>query len=198
MSVFLSDTFTDTNGTLLSAHTPETGGSWTKRSGFSNLTITSNKAVGSSNFNNVYTNAAVPGGNEYDIEYDLTPSSGYNNDCFGRFVDLNNYFRCVLANNFIYFYKKVSGTETLITFVGYSLNIGVVNTVKFEIRDAAKKVYIDSVEKISTADDSITDAGIVGIGGDSESKIDNLVSTDSGVAEAETASMQTMNVWWPR
>lgn len=70
MAIFLSDTFTDTESTDLTAHTGEVGASWTKHGSFTDaLLIQSNRAGKDANTGTtVYYASALPPSNNYIIE----------------------------------------------------------------------------------------------------------------------------------
>ena len=66
--MFVHDTFTDTDGTALSAHTGEAGATWAAESGFTiaNASIISNRAV-SSAVNNLGYASGSPAGTDYTV-----------------------------------------------------------------------------------------------------------------------------------
>jgi hypothetical protein len=71
---FTFDTFTDTNGTLLDAHTGEVGKTWTLVAGFSDATINSNKVSsvhGAGALDNSFESTGTPTSNNYYAECDL-------------------------------------------------------------------------------------------------------------------------------
>lgn len=81
MSSFLVDNFVDTAGTLLSAHSPNTGGAWSQQNGTTGtLQITaSNQLRSTAGGNTIYTNAAAPAGTDYTVAARvdlLSPSAG--------------------------------------------------------------------------------------------------------------------------
>lgn len=96
MAQFVSDTFTDTNGTNLTAHTGETGATWT-RHGFSQdttvPTISSNLlAINEGTANRtVYYASGTPAGADYTVAVDYTISgSGVEaNEIFGPLGRVN-------------------------------------------------------------------------------------------------------------
>ncbi len=76
MGVFLNDTFTDTNGTNLTAHTGETGATWSQHPSFSGAaTIQSNRALGGGD-NRIFYAAGTPGSANYTVAARLYIISG--------------------------------------------------------------------------------------------------------------------------
>jgi hypothetical protein len=71
-SPFVSDTLADTNGTLLTTHSPQTGGPWYAESG--NFTIYGNQAYNSGSYAYLYANATPPTAN-YTVESDFYVAS---------------------------------------------------------------------------------------------------------------------------
>ena len=208
MTVFVSDTMSDTNGTLLSAHTPDTGGTWVKRSGTGDFEIQSNQArITASDTFVYYTNAATPGNAEYDVTSDWVVASNESTTIglLGRLIDSSNFYHVFykdLTNTYT-LRKKVSGSFTILDTLIESLSVAT-HAAKLEIRDASKKLYIDTIEKLTSADDVLTDAGNAGVhmqnlsGAVTSIEHDNFVADDVGEAESQNASMQPIHHWWPR
>lgn len=76
---FAADLFTDTDGTLLDAHTATDGGTWTKRagSGATTLTINNNRVNSTSNASNAYYyHSGTPAAADYSVQGDVTMSAG--------------------------------------------------------------------------------------------------------------------------
>lgn len=113
-ATFLNDTFTDTDGTLLSAHTGETGATWTKHGSFTDTwLITTNRAnkdsgVGSS----VYYASGTPSSTTYTVECTLVDISNVNRacGCCGR-ID-------TAADNMVCARRQNSTTLQVLTIIG--------------------------------------------------------------------------------
>jgi hypothetical protein len=199
MAVFLSDTFTDSDGTWLQNHTPETGGAWAKRAGGSIGTIQSNKAESNASW---YTNDATPGGAEYTITADLHSPTD-NNEYFyilGRFQDTSNFYMAeyISSTSTMKLHKKVSGVTTQLDALAEAWGTSSAEA-KLELFTATKKFYKDSVEKLTTADDSLTDAGEAGFINGDDFTVDNFAADDAGGAPpSENAFMQPMKVAWQK
>lgn len=198
MTVFLNDTFLDPDGTLISDHTPDTGGIWTKRA-FSDIDIQSNEAKGGSGFfPGVYGNDVVPGNAELDVTVDYRPQSGHNSELRARYLDENNYYAYrAQATNTVILRKRVTGTSTTLASGTETLTLNVVIAMKFEIRDAAKKCYLGGGEVLTSADNALTLAGIVAVQ-IKDSEMDNLVGDDAGAAPAGQSIKTPLKVWWAR
>lgn len=167
MSDFLVDTFTDPDGYSLgpvtTEHTGETGASWDS-GGF--FVIQSNRvwsAVGGVSFA-----SGTPASTEYDVIFLLYVAS--------KTGDVGVHARMTVPNNETYYLARhtfasdtwdlvkanAASYTTLGTFV-QSLTVGQTYTVKLEIREASKKLYVDGVEIISSADNAVTSAGHVAL-----------------------------------
>ncbi len=189
MAVFLSDTFTEASTVDLTTHTPDTGGSWANpawNSGGMRVNSADYAEGSSSGTTGVMLNSATPGGAEYDVEADLR------HDQFaGQFEGLLARARATdTVHGYQCFWSAGAGTFQLEVIVnGTGANLGSWGSIsdlpndtayscKFEVRDATKKVYLNGVERISSDNNDITDAGLVGIRGRSGGRTDNLVATD--------------------
>jgi hypothetical protein len=59
--------------------------------------------------------------------------------------------------------KVVAGAETNLGSHALTPVASETHTIKLQIRDAAKKVFVDTVERISSADNAITATGKAGV-----------------------------------
>jgi hypothetical protein len=85
---FLTDLFTDANGTDLASHTPDLGGAWTE-AGAASCSIQGNKAQGITFGSTYAVNAATPPSADYAVEADvvyITPGWGNLAGVVGRFT----------------------------------------------------------------------------------------------------------------
>lgn len=191
MTIFVSDTFTANDYTLLQNHAPETGGTWVKISA-NDLNIRSNylRAYSSGDFGQYYNDAA-PGTAEYDVEQDMTKGSG-NAGAYARLADSNNYYYWYSTQAVYYLRKIVAGVVTLLDTLTEDFPAGATAT-KFEIRDASKKVYIGGDQKLTSADNALTSAGYAGVyESDINWHIDNFVATTAGAPPTGYAHSQAM------
>jgi len=217
MATFVQDAFTDTNGTLLQDHTPDTGGAWAEldfkanETGSStvNADISSNRVVAvSTTASRGYRNAADPGSNEYDITGDInrgiqtiegiytllgrmTPT-GTSNSAVDRY-----HVEHRTGSGFGSRLKKtVSGTQTELDSDSTTMPSGT-HTMKLEIRDAAKKYFFDDTETLTSTDDVITQDGRAGVGGANEvfaggNYMDNYLAATVAAPPAGIASMRQL------
>jgi hypothetical protein len=172
-----ADTFVDTNGTALQSHTPtgNTGAAftWSRHPTRNNDILVDDNRVYCSvnNQRHIYITDITPPSAEYDVTVDtfgvtnatseIGPSGRYDPTAETGYYAARRYS---LAD--VQLSKAVTGTNTVLGT--WSLAIpasGEVLSTKLEIRTAAKKVYVDGVERISSTDDAITGTGRPGIRG---------------------------------
>lgn len=159
----VSDDFTDTNGTASTAHTL-TGGSsvWSKHSNFTGVNeVQSNQMTNQAGSNGVdYAGSDSPS----SVDQDITTVHSSVDNTGGGCGRINT------GASTLYLYQYVAGAPEwrLQKIVAGSLTtLGTYNgdapsttrTCKLEIRDAAKKLFIGGVQRISSADNAITAAG---------------------------------------
>jgi len=183
MTIIFQDTFSTVVDEALLDHTPDTGTAWL----LLNSTYTAGdvlvKATGGSgeagvvgpesNQNNAgvsFVTSPAPLSPEYDItvtiySHNFSINNTYLRGVFGRYSAGDAYFLVILpnghANPSLRLYKRVSGSNTLLGEADVTLDNG--DEIKLEIRDAAKKVYHNNSEVISSADNALTGAGDCGI-----------------------------------
>jgi hypothetical protein len=206
MTVFVSDTFTASDGTYLEDHSPEVGDAWQSRLGNTAIEIWSNTAtlrrLGKYAY---YTNAATPSSAEYDITANFLKytSGGATFGFVGRFVDGSNYylFYYIHGDTAYYLKKRIEGVFSTLDTLVEEMPDGT-NVALLEIRNNSQRGKVGGVEKVTAADSDLTDAGNVGMFFSSLTSrdwyIDDFVADDAGAPVAETAIMQPMRTWWPR
>lgn len=188
---FVSDTFTGTAGTALASHTGEVGATWTVHPSYANdAVLTDANRVRVNGTNVGYYASGVPATAEYDVSavfraIDSSVTTGIGTT--GRMATAADTMYLLRPSAGVWqLFKAVSGAFTLLGSYSQALTVGVDYTVKLEIRDAAKKVYIDGVERISSADNAITGAGRAGLrGGNAATNttgvhLDDFTATDAG------------------
>jgi len=172
MAVVVNDTFTEASDTTLASHTGETGATWAKHASYAG-TI---RVIGAtdrirqdavSGGDAVYYASGTPATAEYDVQASLYVASNVDfAGLCGRIDTAANTYYLVIyyqANGTWVLDKVVAGTATNLGTYTQALTLSQSYTVKLEIRDATKKVYIDGVERISSADNAITAAGKGGV-----------------------------------
>ena len=161
----------------LDTHTPDTTGT-----GWTNIETTGTRSIfvefdtpadvvrveGPENSDRtVYSAQGTYPSNEYDVEIDCINSDSGDDVAYliGRLTDLNNYYAMGFLNNAaddIFLIKRVASVFT--TFATGDIDINPAGvTLKFEIRDATKKIFYDNVERLSDPDDELTSIGEGGI-----------------------------------
>lgn len=197
---FVSDTFTDTDGTQLGDHTGETGATWTSHPAGAysvHAKIDANR-VHSNSALRCYYASGTPASADYDVEAIVRRVTASGNiGIVGRLDTSANtmYLAMWTAGGQWQLYKIVAGTSTQL---GSSYNDNPANgtdrTVKLEMRGTAIKVYVDGTEQISVTDSAISAAGRAGWRGNGATAsagfhIDSLTASDSSTTVARSAAI---------
>jgi hypothetical protein len=170
---FVTDTFTGTGGTALSAHTGETGATWTVHPSYAdNGQISSaNRArpVDGNLPTAAYYASGVPAGAEYDVRIDIFTVAQ-------SLGSVGPMARVATAANTFYLSRYIADTggrdlikfvagvvTTLGTFAGTRETAGTTKVQRLECKDATKKLFSDGVEIISSTDNAITATGRAGL-----------------------------------
>lgn len=168
---FLSDTMTGTNGTALTAHSPETGGAWSAQSGYTpspENTIQANRMLAGSGVG-VYRNAAVPASADYYVECVLDWVSTLTADNIGVTG------RASAAANTFYFarwsqsaggfqlFKCVAGTNTQLGTTYVAAFASGSRAIRLTMTGSTIAMSVDGVERVSVTDTAITAAGFAGV-----------------------------------
>jgi lysophospholipase L1-like esterase len=161
---FVNDTFTDTAGTLLPAHTGETGATWTQHANWTGVASISsaNRLYYSSAGNTVavYYASGTPASADYDVQATIRRLSSVSQEIgvMGRAATAANdwyWARYSHANGRweLWVGLSMAGTYT------QALSDDTDYVLKLEMRGTAIKVYVDGVERISITDSTYTSAG---------------------------------------
>jgi hypothetical protein len=190
LSTFLFDTFTDTNGTQLSAHMPEIGGSWFDgqhndfNSGDPGPEIQSNKLV--SDAFNAFTgtfNTVVPVSADYAIECPIVAGAASGFHDVTIYARVENPVAAIPFSDHVIGYmvqfgydtgfgwrllvykQQIGGGSTNITLDTYVPTITPGNTyvVRAEFVGSSIIVKLDGVQRISVTDSDHPAAGSIGI-----------------------------------
>jgi hypothetical protein len=172
-TLFLEDSFTDTNGTLITAHTGETGAAWAVQSGYSpsaTATIDNNRVVPASS-DNCFVASGAPSDADYFVEGVIEFVSNLTS------TNLGVCGRMAAAANTMYLarylgasggpgwhlFKAVAGTFTELGSYPESYpGNGATRTVKLIMDGSNISLHVNGVERIAVVDSSITDAGKAG------------------------------------
>ncbi len=157
------DTFTDTNGVSLDAHTPDIipSGGWTEQAG--GWDIQSNRAHPTASTSIATLQAGIS-----DAICDLVSNSGHGSLSYGtgivaRFTDTNNYWSCFIVNktNEIDLTEHTSGGDTQRA----SAALVIADSTDFDLRVVADgqtiDMYVDGANKISYASASSNETATI-------------------------------------
>jgi hypothetical protein len=184
--VFVEDTFVDTDTTALQSHTGELGATWTERTAVADFTIVANSAYPPITGEAIYTASGTPASAEYDVLVQFFQRLIGVGDLsvVARFVDTDNYYIAqytgdlTTTGNFR-IYKKVGGSFTELAASGTILvGQGWPPSVRFRIRDASKKVYVDGTELLTTSDNALTAAGLAGVRGTEQAVVAAMIQAE--------------------
>jgi len=185
-TTFVSDQFTTAVNQTLESHTPNIGGAWTRLFGINGIQIlAASDDIRNANPSSqeIYGNGAVPPANEYAVGISATfTNANASNfvEVFGRgnIVTSAGYLAHVAANGNVILYHVVSGTFTTLATGSAPMALNVQHSIVFSIRDSAKEIYVDGVLRASSADNTVTTVGIVGLSmnanGNNQSLADNF------------------------
>ncbi len=195
MALLAQDTFTVGVDTVLESHTPDIGTGWSVETA-AKLTC---DAAGDYCYANQANNTrhwgregTSIGADAMDVTVDILVNN-VNNNRFcgpaGRMTTANwgNQYNAEAQGGGIggnvqltyFLFKAVSSVRTQLgSWADTSTNNGAsTHTVKLEIRTAAKKVFVDGIERISSADDSLAGNHYAGLTGQRlEAQMDNFKS----------------------
>lgn len=199
MTVFGQDAFTDTAGDdLVTQHTPDVGTGWNLHSSSGSVSAAITDAgrcrLHLGTVGQLYYITDTSPSAEYDVTVDVYKADNTSSTIgpAGRINPSGN--DCYLARHWTdnhnwELYKFLGGSYTLLGSYDQTLTDGNTYTCKLELRDAAKKVYIDGVERISSGDNDITAAGRAGFRGDYAQSNTTGLHVDNFVAETPTSSV---------
>lgn len=169
MSIYVQDTFTGTNGTNLTSHTPDVGGAWMIGTG---IKIQSNR-IRCDNFagNRTY-NAATPSSANYDVSADVFffgagPPTGNRVGVAGRINDVS-------SNDYLAYYdgdaagwKLVKTLSSVETQLGSTYAMAYVqnqtHTVGLRCKGSVITMFVDGAPRVSVVDTGITAKGNGGV-----------------------------------
>jgi len=180
-----TDTFTEGSNTDLSAHTPDSGGTWSvlvnttstgptgDALGVLASTDVATGLVGEGSTNIIYTVSWTPAGADYDVTGDVSAlrnSANSNMAVLGRIADADNYYAAVInddnANPDLRILAMVGGS--LSTPASANLGTTAPATILFSLRSATSRQEIflngSGTAALSADDTNLTAAGLVGIG----------------------------------
>jgi len=183
------DTFTESVNMALQSHTPDVGGAWVKwtiNTTGATVIAANDYVIGDDNGSTAgYFNQQSPASNDYNViadVYVIYGNPGYVG-VLGRGTG-NTFYSVHYSTGIWYLNKVIDGVGTdLDTHYDTSVEDNWV-TIKLELRDAAKKVYLNDIEILSSNDDSITQVGYGGFRVRATSRVDNFYVNDTGTETA--------------
>lgn len=186
-STFANDTFTGSDGTLLTAHTSDSGHSWTLGTGSTgNGALSLNQLKDNAGNGPVLYSSAVPASADYDVEAQVTGTSDVCGPAGRISTSANTLYFVIWVNGSSQWRlrKRVAGVESTVTsgtFSGADPD-GVTRTVKLYMRGTTLRVYFDGsgTPSIDTTDSAISDAGRPGVAmsGRTSDRMDNWSATN--------------------
>jgi hypothetical protein len=207
VAFFVQDSFTESSDVTLANHTGETGATWTVHSsGADNLRILAAddfvKPASSGTTTPAYYASGTPGAADYTVKADvirrgassITAAAGVTGrgDTSANTLYLGRYSG---AAGQWQLFKIVAGTTTALGTYTQSLTVNQVYEMTFDVTDSAKRLLVDGVERISHADNVITDAGRAGIRWLLNSADQFNMTMDNFVAEDDTGGGSFKPAW---
>lgn len=191
MAQFAKDLFVGSNGTALTSHTPDIGGSWLKVTaspagawvldGSGHLTNTNNQ------FTSYYVNGTPATGNYYVkaimrassllINIDSFPFLAARMDSSAQTLYMFGPSATSTTTDSVQIYKQVSGGFTSLASAPYTFVINTDYEVVIEVNGTTIKGYINGVQVLSVTDSSITATGFAGIIGSATVMTNGLTSS---------------------
>jgi stage V sporulation protein SpoVS len=166
-TTFVHDSFTGSG--FLESHSPNTGGAWTQVRG-DGLKLESNtlRPDKTTSFD-VYTNAATPSSAEYIVGMTVTLNTNFVEnyaELYARRSGTTYYVIYFDAHDNYSLRRVVSGVSTtLASGVTTATNaLGVANEFVFSVTNAQKRLILNGTVVATSTDNTITGAGIVGLG----------------------------------
>ena len=165
-----NDTFTDTDDTLLTAHTSDSGDSWTQLQAGTTISI---EIVSNIAQPQGFDPAAeliglidlVPSSADYDVTFDIsTTSVGSAMGLVLRVTDIDNYYSAggQPAATSGLLRKRVSSTFTTLASSGGGWNV--TDNFKFDAAGTALELFKNSTSDLTATDSDISIAGKAGLG----------------------------------
>lgn len=172
--VLASDNFTDSNGTVLSSHTSDSGHSWTQHPSSVQTTVINSNKIAASTLPltlSLYYSSAVPPSADYSVQADLTFVGGtFGNiraGVAGRLDTSANTCYCAQyigsTTNAYRLIKIVAGTTTSLGTYVITPAAGETHTIKLEMIGTTINMYVDGTLRIAATDSAITATGRAGV-----------------------------------
>lgn len=172
MATPIYDTFTDTSGTNLESHTPDTGGAWTRHPSYTSARLqisNANRCRKSADAAAAcYYNATDPGADEYEVVVTLRcmdttgaafgPAARIDASAATMYI-----CRYSTAANRWELYKIVAFSATLLGYWSDTFSVGTEREVRLAVATGSQTVTVDGTDRITAYDTAITARGYAGL-----------------------------------
>src|SRR5207237_4191082 len=170
-TIFVQDSFTVAANTMLEAHTPNTGGAWTRQTGGSGITINAaadnarNVAAGDWS---IYSNGTIAPTAEITMGVTVTLTNANANnfvDLFGRTSVslLNAYSARLSASGAVTLTRWSGGAPTTIATGTVTIALNTPIQFLLSLKNASKEVAINGTTVASSADNTLATSGFVAL-----------------------------------
>ncbi len=172
-AAYVIDTFTD-SAKALNSHTGETGATWATQTGSANNAVISDSntvRAGIVGTNTYSYSSGTPGTAEYDVDCDFVTKTTV---AASDFTTVWARMSTGAETGYRVYYdpgtpefglqKVTAGAGTQLDTYSAGLSTSTTYHMKFQVRNAAKKFYIDGTQRLTTSDDTITQVGKAGLG----------------------------------
>jgi hypothetical protein len=170
MTDFVTDTFTDTNGTTLTSHTTDTGASWLLMLSSSVVgTVQSNSYTPFASSTAAYRTSATPPSADYYAQMDIIVPGTSPTGGIGPSVrcssSANTYYALRYQPNTLAIIKVVAGVLTSLSSI--SLTLTGTQTLRLEVNGSSLVGFVGGVQKVPASgvvtDTSVTATGFAGL-----------------------------------
>lgn len=167
----LLDSFADTDGTAVTSHTPDAGGSWTKHSSFSSgaCDVRTNRARPGTSESVFYYSAAVSRASGITIGAIIRRVSASTSGMYGGVCAVDTSAKTLyeidMQTTGIYLGKYVAGTYSALGSYSFSPAADTSYVIEVTIDSGTVKVKVDGTQRISVSDSSVTPTRIGVYGG---------------------------------
>lgn len=172
MATYVSDTFTDTAATALASHTGETGATWAAVTGRAIAVVISDAnrlRVNTAGQNNLFYASGTPAGAEVTVEVDFNIKTIVTGDFVGPAARMatgaeTGYLAQYTATSTAWqLYRFSAGVFTQLgSNASMTLTPGQTYHVVLECLNATKTLYVDGVQILQSADNTVTASGKAG------------------------------------
>lgn len=169
MAIYISDTFTDTNGTAIASHTPDVGGAWNTSGG---ITIQSNQLIcGQFNSGHPYNSTTSMASADYEVLADVVWSVAADGNAdmagvIGRFNTAASDYYCAYYNTTgasWHLSKFISGGETSLGTSAMTYVQGQTHALTLRMQGSTITMLVDGTSLVSVTDATLTLKQNVGI-----------------------------------